>query len=185
MMMTTLLLISEAQAGGAGLPADPNTIAFHAFNLFLLIALLTWLLRSKLKDALANRATRVKREIDDSNQLRKDAQTRFAELEARLSGFEGELSKMREDAETAATKERESIMARAEEDAARITESAERTIRDETERARQALRREVAVLSIDIARDRLEKQVSADDQKRLAKDFVDTVKSDNSGVTNG
>ncbi len=185
MLTTILFLTSNAQAGGAGLPADPNTIGFHAFNLFLLLALLTWLLRSKIRDALANRSARVKREIDDSNQLRKEAQTRFAELEARLSGFEGELSNMREEAETAATKEREAIMARAEEDAARITESAERTIRDETERARQALRREVANLSIDIARERLEKQVSADDQKRLAKDFVDTVKSDNSGVTNG
>jgi F-type H+-transporting ATPase subunit b len=92
---------------------------------------------------------------------------------------------MREEAEVAAASERDSIMARAEEDAARISESAERSIRDETERARQSLRREVAILSVDIARERLEKQVNADDQKRLAKDFVDTVKADKGEVSNG
>lgn len=184
-MTALLFLIPTAQAGGGGAGGDLNAIAYHALNLFMLIALLTFLLRGKIKDALANRAAGVKRDIDDSNQLRKDAQLRFAELEARLSGFEGELTKMREEAEVAAASERDSIMARAEEDAARISESAERTIRDETERARQALRREVAILSVDIARERLEKQVNADDQKRLAKDFVDTVKSDKSEVTNG
>jgi F-type H+-transporting ATPase subunit b len=81
-------------------------------------------------------------------------------------------------------KEYDSILARAEEDAARIAESAERSIRDETERARQALRREVAELSVDLAREKLSAEVNTDDQKRLAGDFIDTVQNKN-GASNG
>ena len=179
-----LLLISEAHAGGDGLPADLNAIIFHAINFVLFVGLLTYLLRDKIRDALANRAARVKNEIDDSNQARKDAAQRFEDLEARLDGFETELEKMRDDAVQEADKEHSSILARAEEDAARIAESAQRSIRDETERARQALRREVAQLSVDLAREKLSAEVTSDDQKRLAGDFIDTVQNKN-GATNG
>ena len=91
---------------------------------------------------------------------------------------------MKENAETEAQSEQQAILARAEEDAARIAESAQRSIRDETERARQALRREVAELSVDLAREKLSSSVTSDDQNRLAGDFIDTVKGKN-GAANG
>jgi len=182
--MALFLLVSEAFAGGGGDPPDLNAIAFHAINAFLLVALLTYLLRDKIRDALANRAVGVKRDIDESNQARKDAAQRFEELESRLDGFETELEQMKTDAVENAAKEHESILARAEEDAARIADSAERSIRDETERARQALRREVAELSVDLAREKLSAEVNTDDQKRLAGDFIATVQNKN-GASNG
>ena len=181
--MTLLLLVSDAYAS-AGDPPDMNTIAFHAINFFLLIGLLTFLLRDKVKDALANRALGVRKDIDTSNRLRKEAQQRFEDLESRLDGFETELTKMKADAETDAVKEQEAILARGEEDAARIAESAQRSIRDETDRARQALRREVAELSVGLAREKLTNAVSAEDQNRLTGDFIDTVKAEN-GAANG
>ena len=142
------------------------------------------MLRNKIKDALANRAARVRNDIDKSNRLRKEAQQKFEELESRLEAFEVELAKMKENAETEAQSEQQAILARAEEDAARIAESAQRSIRDETERARQALRREVAELSVDLAREKLSSSVTSDDQNRLAGDFIDTVKGKN-GAANG
>jgi F-type H+-transporting ATPase subunit b len=183
--MALFLMVSEAYAsGGGGDPPDLNAIAFHAINAFLLIALLTYLLREKIRDALANRAAGVKREIDESNQARKDAAQQLEELESRLDGFETELEKMKTDAVDNAAKEHEAILARAEEDAARIAESAERSIRDETERARQALRQEVAELAVELARERLLAEVNTDDQNRLAGDFIDTVQNKN-GASNG
>ncbi len=77
-------------------------------------------------------------------------------------------------------------MARAETDAASIRESAERTIRDETARARQSLRAEAANLAIQLAGEQIEKQITADDQKRLAADFLSAVKSgESTEVANG
>ena len=182
--MSLILFTSVAMAAGAEAPPDMNAIAYHAINFFLLISLLTFLLRNKIKAALANRATRVRDDIDKSNRLRKEAQQKFEELESRLEAFEVELTKMKENAEAEAQSEQQAILARAEEDAARIADSAQRSIRDETERARQALRREVAELSVDLAREKLSSSVTSDDQNRLAGDFIDTVKGKN-GAANG
>jgi len=182
--MALLLFVSNAFAAGAGDPPDLNAIAFHAINLFLLIGLLTFLLRNKIKDALANRAIRIRTDIDDSNRLRKEAQQRFEDLEARLDGFERELDKMKVDAESEAATEQQAILSRAEEDAARIAEAAQRSIRDETDRARQALRREVAELSVGMAREKLSAAVTSDDQDRLTGDFIETVEGKN-GAANG
>lgn len=182
--MALLLFVTEAYAAGAGDPPDLNAIYYHAINFFLLVLLLTLLLRNKIKDTMANRSARIRSDIDTSNRLRKEAQQRFEDLESRLDGFERELDKMKADAETEAQFEQEAILARGEEDAARISESAQRSIRDETERARQALRREVAELSVGLARDKLSSAVTSDDQNRLAGDFIDTVKGKN-GAANG
>jgi F-type H+-transporting ATPase subunit b len=182
--MTLFLLVSDAWASGSGDPPDWNAIGFHLINFVILVSLLTFLLRSRLKTALANRAARVKGDIDESNRLRKDAMQRFEELESRLEGFENELAGMKADAEANALAEQQAIMARAEEDAARIAESAQWSIRDETERARQALRQEVAELSVGIAREKLAANVNEDDQSRLTGDFIDTVQGKN-GASNG
>ena len=64
--MSLILFTSVAMAAGAEGPPDMNAIAFHAINFFLLISLLTFLLRNKIKDALANRAARVRNDIDKS-----------------------------------------------------------------------------------------------------------------------
>ena len=183
--MLAILLMSSAYAGGAdGAPPDYNAIGFHLINFVLIVSLLTFLLRSKIRDALANRSLRIKTNIDESNQRRKAAQQRFEELESRLEGFETELASMKTDAVAKSEADHEMIVARASEDAQRIADAAQRSIRDETERARHALRREVAELSVDLAREKLSKTVTTDDQSRLAGDFVAEVQG-TSEVSNG
>jgi len=187
--MTTLMLIVLGSSNAIASGGDPVTIPWdslglHALNLAILLGLMTWLLRGKIKDALANRAGSIKKKIDDSNTMRKDAKHRFEDLETRMTGFEKELEGMRSDAEIEADREKESILSQAEKDATRVQESAQRTIRDETDRARASLRREAAKLSIDLARERLKSEMNDEDQARLSADFLDTVKSDG-GVTNG
>jgi F-type H+-transporting ATPase subunit b len=181
-----ILLTTPAYASGWDSFDDADVqkmLLFHLINLVILFGTLTYLLRGKIRDALANRAGQIKRDIDDSNKARKDAKHRYEDLEARLSGFEGELEKMREEALIDADKEREVILAQAEQDASRVKAAAERTIRDETERARTSLRQEAAKLSVDLARERLVAEVNADDQQRLTKDFLDTVQAES--VPNG
>ena len=108
-----------------------------------------FLLRSKIRDALANRALRIKTSIDESNQRRKAAQQRFEELESRLEGFESELASMKADAVAKSEADHKMIVERASADAERIAEAAQRSIRDETERAARAAT-QVAELSVDL-----------------------------------
>jgi F-type H+-transporting ATPase subunit b len=173
-----LALSAPAQASGWDSFDDPEVqkmLVFHVINLAIFFGALTFMLRGKIKDALANRAGQVKRDIDQSNKARKDATHRLEELEARLSSFEGELTQMREDAVADANKERATILAQAEVDADRVKEAAQRSIRDATVRAQASLQREAAKLSIELARERLSAEVNADDNQRLVGEFLSTV----------
>jgi F-type H+-transporting ATPase subunit b len=179
-ILIIFVLSTVAFAAGGGdavhheFPKMP--IIWHAVNLGILLSGMIFLLRKPIMHALANRAATVKRDIDEANRLRRDAQHRMEDLELRLSGFEAELEQMQQAAETDAQKEREAILARAEVDAERIREAAQRSIRDETVRARASLRREAAQLGIALARERLQSSITSADQGRLNDDFLTAVK---------
>lgn len=185
---------AEAAAHGGEHGGDHHgppwvSLGLHAFNLVLLLGVIGWFAGPKIKAALGTRAAEIKRDIDESNRLRKETRDRFEELEARLAGFEKELSAMKGQAEAEAVKEAAAIDARADRDVARITESAERTIRNETAKARMALRRDAVALAVDLAEEQLRAQLGPQDDQRLAGDLLtlveDSAANASQGVTHG
>jgi len=170
----------EAEGGHAeGIPWAK--MAVHALNLAILLGIIAWAARKPIKDAIASRSLAIKKDMDEINALRKQAQDRYAEIEARLQGYDKKLAEMKNDAEKEAAAEAREIAARAERDALLIQQAAERTIRDETLRARHALRRDAVELAVKIAEEQLRHQITEEDQKRLAADFLGTVKENGHG----
>lgn len=161
------------------------SLGLHAFNLMVLFGVIAWFAGPKIKGALSTRAAEIKRDIDESNRMRKETRERFEDLEARLASFEKELGQMKSDAHAEAVKEAEAIDARADRDVARLTESAERTIRNETAKARMALRRDAVALAVKLAEDQLRTQLGPDDDKRLAGDLLSLVEDETANSTSG
>jgi F-type H+-transporting ATPase subunit b len=172
--------VEAVEHGAEGIPF--LKLLLHAFNLALLLGLLGFLLRGRIRDALADRSVRIKREMDEINDLRKVAQERYTEIEARLQGYDKKLGELKADAEQEAAAEAKEIAARAERDALQIQKAAERTIRDETIRARQALRHDAVELAVKLAEEQLKQQITEEDQRRFASEFLDTVQSNGNGV---
>lgn len=176
-LLSSIALASE-EAGHAGaeggIPWGP--IAFHAMNLAILLAIVIRFAGRSILDAVKDRAARIKKDIDTSAALRDDASRRYAELSARLDGFEAELSGMKAQAEQEAAREREEILARAARESKVIEEAATRTIRSEVARARTELREEAVRLSVRIAEARLRGQLRGEDEERYASDFLRAVK---------
>ncbi len=157
-------------------------ILLHAFNLFLLLALLFWLMRKPVKIALKNRADSIRRELTEAARLRDEAEKRHQELSARLDHFEDEVQAIRDEAKQDAQEEEAKLIERAHQEAKRIAETTERNIRDEVSRARLALQREAVELAVELAQKTLASELKDDDQKRLAREFLSTIK--NNGVGN-
>lgn len=166
-------LSTPAMAAGDG--PDFVAMGLQAFNIALLFGIIAFFAGRKIRDAMADRATEIRRDIEESNRLRKEASERVAELEARLQGFEQRLAEMKANAEHEAQVERTAILERAEKDAARLLEAAERTLRSETAKARMALRSEAVALSVALAEERVSGAVSANDDQRLAESFFSEV----------
>ncbi len=192
-LLTSLLLLTlsgAALASGGSAHADTLAnvwpkLAFHAFNLLILIAFISWAAGGKIRDALADRSTEVRVELDSAQKMREEAQQQYADLQKRLEGLETQLVQMRADAEEAAAAEAKAIAARAERDAQLVQESAERSIRDEVARARTSLRREAVALAVDLAGERLKARITPADQTHLAAQFLKSVEDNANGVDHG
>jgi F-type H+-transporting ATPase subunit b len=176
LLVSPLLLVSgfALASGGDGPPL--TAIGVHLANFIVLFGGLFFLVRKPVAEALRGRQAEVKNEIDTSNSLRKDAQTRFDEIEARLSRFETEVAGLKAQAEKEAAADREYIRERTAADIEALKLMTEQTIRDESRKARSALQAEAVDLAVGLAEERLRASINDGDQQRLAGEFLVAVK---------
>lgn len=183
MLALVLSTVALAGAGGGaagheshGVPWD--MIALQAANVVIFLALLVWLARKPVGDALKNRALAVSKQLDEAARLKEEAAAHAADIDAKLLSLGKRVEEMKAEAALEAEKEAKRLDERAHADAARIKETAERTIREEATRARNELRAEAARLSVRLARETLKRSVTPDDQERLAREFLSAVEKE-------
>lgn len=165
--------------GGASITETPLfKVGIHAINLALFAGVLFVFGRRPIKDALANRALGIRKELKDSAAVREAAKVRNDELGARLGKIEAELQALRDNAEREALNEETKLIERAHAEAKRIAEASERSIRDEVQRARFALKRDAVALAVDLAESSLKEQLTSDNRQTLAREFLDSLKED-------
>ncbi len=187
MIQKLLLLLAVSLMPATALASgDPNEIPWdsmllQAGNLVLLIGFLIYVSRGAIRDALKNRSKTIEMHLEDSNKMRRDAQDRFDQLEAKLSHMEGQVNQMREDATASANREAEVIRSETETETKRILETTEKAMRDELHHARRALQREAAELAIGLAEKKLSTQVTDTDRDRLDSEFLGSVKKEANG----
>lgn len=174
--LTPLLLLPGVAMAGGGEGPPFVAIAVHFANFTILFGALFFLLRKPVGEMLRARQAEVKKEIDDSNKQRKDAQARFDEMEARLARFEAEVAELKATAEKEAAADREYLRERTAADIEVLKELTEQTIRDEGRKARAALQREAVDLAVGLAEERLRASINDTDQDRLAGEFLLAVK---------
>jgi F-type H+-transporting ATPase subunit b len=173
-----LTLPSVAMAAGGHGP-EWVKYGFHTANLIILFLVIKLAAGKTIKGAVANRAQRIKMHLEESNQMRKEAQHNFDELSARLSHMEKEVEELRTEAAASAEREAELIATQTDADVKRIEEAAGLTIQNETDKARRALRKEAVDLAVKIAEEKLKAELSDKDQKTLAQDFLGSLKEAN------
>ncbi len=173
------LAAGDADHGGHAAPGpDWAAIGWHAFNLVLFIGLIVWVARRPLGDELRRRDVDIRKSLTDAARARDEARQRHEELGARITRFEDELQTMLDDAREEAAKEEAKLIEHTRHEAARIAQTTERNIRDEVMRAQVALRKEAVELSVDLARSTLQQRVQGDDQRRIARQFLDAITQD-------
>ena len=168
---------AESHEGGgheAGIPFQELGVASVSLLLFLVILFVV--ARKPVADALASRALTIRKAIDDAVTAKAAAEKRFTEVESRLASLDQQLASMQAQAESDAAAEAARLIEKANADAARIQDVAERTIREESDRARRGLRDEAVKLAVGLARNKAAQVMTVDDQRRFAREFLDTVK---------
>ena len=151
---------------------DPTKLALQFLNFGVLLFLLIKFGGSAINKSLRARHEQLKSDLEEAARLRATAELRFKEQEQRLANLENELETMRQSIHKEAEAEKARIIAAAEEQAQRLKADAEKQITAEIERARLELKRGVAEAAVAAAEQLLQKQIGADDQRKMAEKYV-------------
>ncbi len=172
-----VLLAPELWAAEEGTHSSPGWfyVAVQTLNVVVLGYLLYRFAASPISNALSERSQGIRRQIEDSESRLREAETELAELRERLAGIEAESADLLGQVVEQARTERELTLERARQGAERIREEGRRVADNEIVRVRQVLRDEAAALATRLAGEILRERLTAEDDQRLLRDFVERV----------
>lgn len=131
-----------------------------------------------VREALRSRRERIKLELRDALVERDQALSRLAEVEARLTRLDEEVSSVREQAQLEADAERERIERSTEAEMAKLRQQGQKEIERAAKVARQELRLFAAQQSIKLAEDSIRQELRPEDDTRLISRNVDQIGRD-------
>jgi F-type H+-transporting ATPase subunit b len=167
---------AKGEAAEGGEHGWAGTIA-KAVNFAILIAVLAYYLRSPIATHLRTRGETIRKDLVDAANLRKEAERQLSDVRSQLAALPAELAVLRQRGEEELAGER----ARMQAATARVREQLlERTRRDidiQFRQARRALVEHTADLAVGLARKRIERDITPDDQQRLVDRYAAGVTS--------
>jgi F-type H+-transporting ATPase subunit b len=130
---------------------------------FAIIAFgVVYLSRLHLPTLFRNRTESIRKAMDEAKAASDDAKTRLAAIESRLSRLDSDIAAMRSKAEQDGAAEEARIRAAAEDDKQKIVEAAAQEIDVAAKSARRELAAYAADLAVNLARQRIQVDVPAD-----------------------
>ena len=178
--MTTLLapaafLLFAAEGGHAETFLGLPVVIWKTANLILFFALVVWLARKPLKKALLGRRSEIEALLRKADEDRRRTEALAGELSARLAAIEAELAGLKVSAKKDAEAEHAALLEEAGRETARLVERTKGEIDSRVRHARAELTAFAGDLSLDLARDLLSQQMTADDRRRLVAEGLASV----------
>ena len=175
--------LAEAAEHGAdhaahGNPLSPEKLKdlfWRAVNFAALLIILVKFGGRPVVDFFKGRQEQIATELSDLGTKRDEAEAEYKKFAAKLADMEREMERVVSQAAVQAQQEKERILAEAERAAEDIKRQAEAAVRGELEAARRQLREEVAEEAAKMAEDLIRKNLTADDQTKIAEQYLERV----------
>lgn len=142
-------------------------------NLFLFVAVIVFILRRPIGEAMLARREGIRRDLMRAQEERNAALAKLEEVEARLGRLDAEVSSVREQARKDALLEQERIARAADEDAQKLRDRAVREIESAGKVARQELREFTAEQSVRLAEEMIRRDIRPEDDALLVEMSID------------
>ena len=149
------------------------TIFFTLFNAMVLYLILRRLLFVPVMNFIDQRKSSIRDEIATADNIKNEAQTLREEYAKRLAGIEDEKKAIMDEARKMSSFIHEKSRKEAEKEKERILKSAETERRHLYDKAKDDLRKETALLSIDIAEEILKKKIDTNSNKQILENIID------------
>jgi F-type H+-transporting ATPase subunit b len=142
------------------------TIA-RLFNFAVLVGVLVYFLRAPIANYLTSRSDQIRSELVHARAMRDAAGAQLAEIERRMKALPAELDALRTRGAQEVAAEDARIRTAAEAERERLLAQMRREIDLQVRIARRMLVEEAAALAVDVARQRITREMTREDQMRL------------------
>ena len=175
----------EAADGGAAAAAgddhgSPLSIVWKWGNFLLLFGGLAYYLRRPLREFLQTRARGIEEGLANGKRAQEEAGAKMSAIEARLARLDEEIDGLRQQAARESEEERSRIVDNSNAEAERVVAVARREIEGLQRTARMELKAHVARLAVDLAEERLQKDLEPSQNQRIISRFVRSLKDNRS-----
>ena len=146
-------------------------------NFAILVGGLGYLVRKYAGPFYAARAAGIRKDIEDSERARNEAEARAAEIDRRLATLDTQIAALREEAQKESAAEVERYKQQAAAEIAKIQAGGEQEIAAAQKFARLELQRYAAHLAVELAEQKVRVRVDAGAEERLVGGFVSNLPS--------
>lgn len=171
----------EASGGGAAAEAgddhgSPLSIVWKWGNFILLFGGLAYYLRRPLREFLQTRARGIEEGLASGKRAQEEAEAKMSAIETQLARLDEEIDGLKQQAARESEEERQRIIDSSRAEADRIVAMARREIEGLQRSARLELKAHVARLAVDLAEERLRKDLEPGQNQRIISRFVRSLK---------
>lgn len=145
-------------------------------NFIIFVGVLYYFFNKPLKEYLANRHATIRKDLVEAAELKSTATAQLQQIEQKLQALPGEISALRTRGADEIKAEEQRIAAAAAADRERMLEQTRREIDLQVRLAKKEILEHAADLSVQLATDRIKKEVTPADQDRLIDRYLQQVK---------
>jgi F-type H+-transporting ATPase subunit b len=172
--------VSEEAVAEGHTGEEPHGESVWAFagkivNFALLAGTLVYFLRAPIAGYLSRRSSQIRSDLTTAEEMKQAASRQIAEIDAKLQQLPGELEALRRRGADEIATEEARIQNEAERERQRLLEQTRREIDLQLRIARRDLVSHAADLAVNVARDRIRRQITDADQRRLVDRYLEKV----------
>ena len=156
--------------------AERHELELKWANFLLLAGALGYLIRKHGGPFFAARSAAIRKDLDESERQRKEAEARAASVDARLARLDQEIAALRSESQAEAKAENERMAQHSAAEIAKIQAGAEQEIASAGKAARTELKRYAAQLAVELAEKKIRARMTPETQSALVRSFVRDLK---------
>ena len=168
----------EAPAGEHAAEAEHglSALLWPTANFLVLCGALYYFMRTPFTEYLSGRSSQIRKDLVDASELNRAATAQLAEVDRKMQALPGELDALKTRGKQEIVAEEERIAAAAAADRARLLTQTRREIDVRLQTAKRDLSDHAADLALNLATQRLTRELTPADHARLVDRYVDQVK---------
>ena len=159
---------------------SPLSVVWKWGNFVLLFGGLAYYLRRPLREFLQARTRGIQEGLSNGKRAQEEAEGKMSAIEARLARLDEEIDGLRQEATRESEEERRRIIDSSHAEAEKVVAMARREIEGLQRSARMELKAHVARLAVELAGERLRRDLGPDQNQRIISRFVESLKENRS-----